>query len=74
MLRGLFDFFGLARPRRAQRMWSARRPVNTKAAVKRKLARAGSEPLGDPADWPAAYREQLRRICADAAADLGYRI
>jgi hypothetical protein len=73
-LRGLFEFFELPLPRWRHRRLSARRPVNTKTQIKEKVAQAGSEQLGDPAGWPAAYREQLRRICSEQALELGYRI
>lgn len=74
VLRGLFDFFELPCPGRVHRQRSARRPVNTKGPIKRQLARAGCEVLGDPAGWPASHREPLRSICAAAALELGYRI
>jgi hypothetical protein len=73
-LRGLFEFFELPLPGWRHRRLSARRPVNTKALAKQKVAQAGGEQLGDPAGWPAAYREQLRRICTEQAGELGYRI
>jgi hypothetical protein len=74
VIRGLFDFFELPRPRRVQRRRSARRPVNTKARIKRALVRAGGEQLGDPAGWPASYREPLRSICGATARELGYPV
>lgn len=73
-LRGLFEFFELRRPGWLDRRLSARKPVNTKTQIKRQVAQAGSEQLGDPAEWPVAYREQLRRICREQAVELGYQV
>jgi hypothetical protein len=70
----LFDFLKLPRPRWVHRRISARRSTNLKVAIKRRLEQAGAEQLGDPAAWPARYREQLRSICGERALELGYRL
>lgn len=74
VLRSLFDFFGLPLPKWRHRALSARRPVNMKTKVKAKVAQAGSGDLGDPAQWPAVYRDALRSICEQRAHALGYDV
>ena len=73
VVRGLFAFFDLPLPGRIHRALAARRPVNRKVAIKRQVAQAGCEQLGEPAQWPDAYREPLRRLCGQTALELGYR-
>lgn len=74
VLRDVFAFFGLPLPGWLHRRRAALQPVNRKGLIKRRLIRAGSVPLGPSAQWPPAYREQLRHICGETARELGYRV
>lgn len=74
VLRALFDFLGLPRPSWWHRTLSSRKPVNAKAATKANVARARGEEISDPSRWQPAHAEQIRRICAQSALRLGYRV
>jgi hypothetical protein len=72
--RQLFDFFGLAHPKRSAGARVARTRVNRRNELKVKLRPYKQDGLTDYRHWPPPLRRRLDELCGATAARLGYSL
>jgi hypothetical protein len=72
VVKGLFEFFGLAVPGRRDRAAAVRTPTNLRPEVKQAVLAQKADAVGPWATWPAARQDRLRELCGETAVRLGY--